>query len=314
MFKPGHVWNDTGGRPIQAHGGGVLYDNGTYYWFGENKDAPNTYGARVDVVGVSCYSSQNLLHWKNEGVVLPAVPDDPSHDLHPSRVAERPKVIYNARTKQYVLWLHIDSPDYTYARTGRAVSDSPTGPYRYLGSIAPTGADSRDMTVFQDTDGAAYLFFSSDWNKTIKIARLTDDYLDTTDTVAEAFVGQSREAPAVWTHSRPLLLRRVGLHRLGGERGAVRRRPVAARPVGGQGKPVRRAGGRNHLRRPEHVRPARGRESPARSSSWPTAGTPDNLQDSRYVWLPLEVEGNRVTVRWRDEWDLSGFDAGGSRG
>ncbi len=38
MFEPGKIWNDTDDVPIQAHGGWVLYDQGVYYWFGENKD------------------------------------------------------------------------------------------------------------------------------------------------------------------------------------------------------------------------------------------------------------------------------------
>ena len=29
-----------------------------------------------------------------------------------------------------------------------------------------------------------------------------------------------------------------------------------------------------------------------------------NLRDSRYVWLPLEVDGDRLSIRWREEWDL----------
>lgn len=29
---------DTSGKVIQAHGGGLLYENGVYYWFGENKE------------------------------------------------------------------------------------------------------------------------------------------------------------------------------------------------------------------------------------------------------------------------------------
>lgn len=33
-FKPGLVWTDTNGKVINAHGGGFLYYNGTYYWFG----------------------------------------------------------------------------------------------------------------------------------------------------------------------------------------------------------------------------------------------------------------------------------------
>src|SRR5699024_6816948 len=38
-FKPGEVWLDTNGAPIQAHGGGMMYDEKTetYYWYGEDK-------------------------------------------------------------------------------------------------------------------------------------------------------------------------------------------------------------------------------------------------------------------------------------
>ncbi len=31
-FMPGEVWKDTDGNPINAHGGGLLYHEGTYYW------------------------------------------------------------------------------------------------------------------------------------------------------------------------------------------------------------------------------------------------------------------------------------------
>lgn len=39
-FHPGQLWLDTDGNPIQAHGGGILFDvrGETYYWYGENKD------------------------------------------------------------------------------------------------------------------------------------------------------------------------------------------------------------------------------------------------------------------------------------
>ncbi|MGC3957443.1 MAG: hypothetical protein QM813_05620 [Verrucomicrobiota bacterium] len=37
-FIPGAVWNDTTGNPINAHGGGMLYHNGVYYWYGEFKE------------------------------------------------------------------------------------------------------------------------------------------------------------------------------------------------------------------------------------------------------------------------------------
>ena len=78
-FIPGEVWKDTDGNPINAHGGGLLYHNGTYYWYGEYKkgktilpDWATWECYRTDVTGVGCYSSKDLLNWKFEGIVLPA--------------------------------------------------------------------------------------------------------------------------------------------------------------------------------------------------------------------------------------------------
>ena len=34
-FTPKAIWNDTDGNPINAHGGGIMYHDGTYYWYGE---------------------------------------------------------------------------------------------------------------------------------------------------------------------------------------------------------------------------------------------------------------------------------------
>ena len=109
-FIPGEVWKDTDGNPINAHGGGLLYHNGTYYWYGEYKKGKTilpdwaTWECYcTDVTGVGCYSSKDLLNWKFEGIVLPAVKDDPNHDLHPSKVLERPKVVYNKKTGKFVM-------------------------------------------------------------------------------------------------------------------------------------------------------------------------------------------------------------------
>ena len=37
-FRPGQEWLDTEGRRIQAHGGSVIYVDGIYYFYGENKE------------------------------------------------------------------------------------------------------------------------------------------------------------------------------------------------------------------------------------------------------------------------------------
>ncbi len=36
-IRPGKVWYDTNGKRIQAHGGSILYAEGKYWWYGENK-------------------------------------------------------------------------------------------------------------------------------------------------------------------------------------------------------------------------------------------------------------------------------------
>jgi hypothetical protein len=48
-------------------------------------------------------------------------------------------VIYNAKNKQFVMWFHLElkSTGYKSARSGIAVSSSPTGPFSYLRSVRP---------------------------------------------------------------------------------------------------------------------------------------------------------------------------------
>jgi hypothetical protein len=308
-FRPGAPWLDTDGQPIQAHGGGVLAKDGVYYWFGENKDAPNLPGTtRVDVAGVSCYSSRDLLHWNNEGIVLPAVPDDPAHDLHPGKVAERPKVIYNARTRQYVMWLHVDSPEYTLAAAGVAVSERVTGPYRYLGSVRPNGCDSRDMTVFQDDDGRAYLVHSSAWNSVLLVADLTGDYLRPTGHYSRHFdhghKNTGRESPAVFKHDGKYFLITSGT--TGWNPNAAEYAVARAMhgPWQAKGNPCVGTGADLTFRAQDtFVLPMPGGSADdfiLLADRW----EPGNLRDSRYVWLPLRVRGEEVSIEWRDAWAL----------
>lgn len=201
MNKNGTMWLDTDGNPIQAHGGMIEKFDGIYYWYGENKAGETVLKEnglhRVDFIGFSCYSSADCISWKNEGLVLKAS-DQPDSPLHKSRVGERPKVLYNEKSRKYVMWFHLDSHDYMTAHTGVAVADRPTGPFQFVREMCPNRFDSRDMTLFKDTDGKAYLIYSSDWNKTLRIAQLTDDYLDVNGVYSHAFPEQEREAPAIF--------------------------------------------------------------------------------------------------------------------
>ncbi len=135
-FAPGELWPDNNGVHINAHGGGLLFYNGKYYWFGEHKvEGRRGNQARV---GVHCYSSGDLYNWKDEGIAL-KVSDDPESPITVGCVIERPKVIFNKKTGKFVLWFHLElkGQGYNAAQTGVAVSDTPTGPYTFLKALNP---------------------------------------------------------------------------------------------------------------------------------------------------------------------------------
>ncbi len=128
-FSPGEVWEDDQGVAINAHGGGILYYQDTYYWFGEHK------GERSNAafVGVTCYSSTDLYNWRNEGVAL-SVSDNPESPIVKGSTIERPKVIFNAKTGKFVMYFHLEliGRGYEAAHVGVAVSDQVAGPYRLI--------------------------------------------------------------------------------------------------------------------------------------------------------------------------------------
>lgn len=136
VFRPGELWPDNNGNHINAHGGGILFHEGIYYWFGEHK----TEGRRGNQawVGVHCYSSENLYDWTNKGVAL-SVSSDPNSPIVEGCVIERPKVIHNARTGKFVMWFHLElkGQGYNAAQTGVAVADNPAGPYRFIKAVNP---------------------------------------------------------------------------------------------------------------------------------------------------------------------------------
>lgn len=130
-IQPGELWLDNEGNHINGHGGGILYYNGIYYWFGEHK-GKDTNNA---MVGVMCYSSPDLYNWTNSGVALSVVEDKDS-PITKGAIIERPKVIYNKKTNQFVMYFHneIKGRGYEAAHVGIAVSDKPEGPYKLLSS------------------------------------------------------------------------------------------------------------------------------------------------------------------------------------
>jgi hypothetical protein len=180
---------DTTGSPVQAHGGGVIKVGSYYYWFGENRNSNGTFRY------VSAYRSTDLSTWTHVNDVLT---QSSSAELAVANI-ERPKVIYNSSTGKYVLWMHWENgSDYGQARVAVAESSTVDGNYAYVGSFRPLGYDSRDMTVFRDDDGTAYLISATSVNANLNVYQLTADYHGVARLVQTLWSGSYREAPAMF--------------------------------------------------------------------------------------------------------------------
>ncbi|MFG2823485.1 RICIN domain-containing protein [Kitasatospora sp. NPDC048365] len=185
----GTQFTDTTGAVVHAHGGGVLKVGQYYYWFGEDRNADNTFRY------VSAYRSTDLKTWEFRNHVLTQATDP---ELGYANI-ERPKVMYNAATGQFVMWMHKENGnDYGEARAAVAVSSTVDGDYSWRGSFRPLGEMSRDITTFVDDDGTGYMISASNENRDLHVYRLTADFTGIDAQVQSLWNGWSREAPAMF--------------------------------------------------------------------------------------------------------------------
>ncbi|MFF4360685.1 RICIN domain-containing protein [Streptomyces sp. NPDC001604] len=186
----GVQFTDTSGGAVHAHGGGVIKVGSYYYWFGEDRNSDNTFRY------VDAYRSTDLKNWEFRNHVLT---QSSAAELGTAYI-ERPKVIYNAATGKFVMWMHKENGvDYSQARAAVAVSDTVDGNYTYQGSFQPLGQYmSRDITTFVDTDGTAYMVSAANENYDLHIYELTADYTGIASLVANPWPGGHREAPALF--------------------------------------------------------------------------------------------------------------------
>lgn len=197
-FYPGKPWLDTNGNRIQAHGGSIMFLDGIYYWYGENKEKTDGISP-VWHWGVRCYTSTDLYNWEDRGLIIPPEPEDEISSLHPNRAMDRPHIIYNEKTKKYVCWLKIQNPDQTQSMTV-LTADNILGPYtKVRENLKPHGMSSGDFDLVVAPDGKAYYYFEKVHTEII-CTELSEDYLDVTDKYTSHFPKPYppyvREAPA----------------------------------------------------------------------------------------------------------------------
>ncbi|WP_030839113.1 RICIN domain-containing protein [Streptomyces sp. NRRL S-475] len=289
----GTQFTDTSGSPVHAHGGGILKAGSYYYWFGEHRNADNTFRY------VDAYRSTDLKNWEFRNHVLTEASDP---ELATANI-ERPKVMYNASTGKFVMWMHKENgTDYSEARAAVAVSDTVDGDYTWKGSFRPLGQHmSRDITVFTDTDGAGYMISAARENYDLQIYRLTADYTGIASLVANPWPGGHREAPA--------LFKRGGVYFMltSGATGwnPNQQQYATATSIAGPWTAMRNIGDATaYGSQTAFVLPVQGTSGTSYlylGDRWGNSfgGT---VNDSRYVWLPLTFSNaTTMSMAWSPE-------------
>ena len=256
--------------------------------------------------------------------------DEVYNCINKNTVIERPNMLYNEKTDKYVIWFHSDdsteknSYKYDVGMAGVAISDSLAGPFRFLGryrlSQCPKGqidcfpsskGEARDMNLFKDDDGIAYIVYTSENNKTMYISKLNEEYTYLSADPEEAvykedfirlFPGSMREAPVLFKgdNGRYYFMSSSTTGWMSNQA-----RVWSADEIFGEWK--------------NDGNPCLGKDGDitfdtqstcvfqTKSGQWIYFGDRWNstdLADSRYIWLPLAFNGNKVEIQWESEFIL----------
>jgi len=125
-----------------------------YFWYGEHEGIDS---ANLEGGAVSC-STEDFEIWRNEGTLFSYENvSDFVNGFGGNYSIQRPKVLYNKKTEQYVMWMTITNETDKFGMAGVATSRFPGGPFDFVRSFYPDGNETRDQAVFQKADGSAYL-------------------------------------------------------------------------------------------------------------------------------------------------------------
>jgi hypothetical protein len=313
---PGKKWLDNNGVPINAHGGNIIFHDNLYYWYGEHKLDGKSEEQMADG-GIHCYSSNDLINWKDEGIVLSVSYTDTTSDIAYGCILERPKIVYQKCNKQFVAYfkLYPKGTGYLKGYIGVATSNNPNGPFiyqhKFLGASSEFG--SGDFSMYTDKNDAVYHLTVRKPDKTFVIGKLRDDLLFPSGNYQPVKgISKHTEAPAVlWTNEKYYLL----------GSGSSGWKPNTARAFAADslfasfeelGNPCTGINPHNGLGADKtyggqlsFVLPVEGKKNAfiAMFDVW----NPDMAIDGLYIWLPLIFKDGKPRIDWLDSWDLSVF-------
>ena len=347
---PGKVWRDTNGRRIQAHAGALFYEDGTYYWYGENKE-------RTDGVcgiwtwGIRAYASRDLYNWEDKGLIIEPDLANPQSNLYPTAHVDRPHIMKCGKTGRYVCWIKLSGDEACFLVLQ---ADVFLGPYEVTAeNYRPFGMKVGDFDMVQDEEGKAYLFMDADHVGIIGM-ELSEDFLTVDREVSRQYEGLH----APFCREGVTLFEREGKKYMltSGMSGYIPNKSDSAvsesweQPFSSMGNPhieddtnasfnsqisqVFKVPGKKDLyvsladrwvpgypvdaRRADlieraiaaHYEPGKYQVSPEEKMELMKSPMLESANTSMadYVWLPLAFEGDRVCIRWQDEWKLEDYE------
>jgi hypothetical protein len=278
-------WLDQDGQRILTRSGCLCMFNGVWYWYGGNPR-----GFREQHV----YASTDLVHWTHKGVVL-------RHDTDANRI----DVLYNDKTKQYVMFLKYDGNGAYFAI---ATADRPDGQFTIQKKMLVDNARIGDMSMFKDDDDKAclcYVSWATGVNAQHGIYRMSEDYMSL-DKRLYLWDIRGREAPHLFKHNGIYYYgtsKTAGIQSSGTSYYTARNLQGPWSPA----KPLSTPGSRNSWdSQVDFVFPIQG----SRATTYIFAGDrwiKDAAQgrNGDYVWLPMEFEGDTPIVRYHQSWELN---------
>jgi hypothetical protein len=179
-----------------------------------------------------------------------------------------------------------------------ATSTTPCGPYTYIGSSRPLGFQSRDLGLFKDDDGSAYLL-TEDRASGLRIDRLSADYTAVQSAVR---VFSSLEAPAMAKVGGRYFL--LASHLTGWSTND--NVYATATSIGGTWSGftnVAPAGSHTYDSQTSFLLPVTGGSGTSYvyiGDRWNSA----NLNASLPVWLPITLTGSTAALSWYPSWTV----------
>lgn len=188
---------DTSGQIMDIHDGNTVLQDGVYYYYGASygscKEPSGSNGCADFGVGncgfrldhnVSVFTSKDLSSWTSHAPIFQFLKDHPIPGI-----MFCPKMLFNKKTSNWVLWYNWIDVKFGFAASyyAVAVSKTPLGPFKVVNPNVTTLAwsDTGDFALFSDDDGAGYIIYTSHiqgpWSQThtMSVEQLTDDYTAT---------------------------------------------------------------------------------------------------------------------------------------